>query len=105
MLVYLKKEITLVLLLLSFKKLTVCQTCIEWVSNCSRGQFLGDVTARKILMSLAKRSCLEYMIVLHKSFMNLLKIRHPKTDPCETPENTPKATRNSVSANMRLSFD
>jgi hypothetical protein len=37
-------------------------------------------------MSSAKRRYIEWLITLHKSLMNILKSRGPKTDPCGTPE-------------------
>jgi hypothetical protein len=41
-------------------------------------------------MSSAKRRYLEWLIALHKSLMNILKNRSPKTDPCRTPDGLTK---------------
>lgn len=62
MLVYLEKEIALALLILSFRELTVCET-YRMSIELYQGQYLGDVTARKILMSAVTTICWEYLII------------------------------------------
>jgi hypothetical protein len=41
-------------------------------------------------MSSAKRRYWEWSIALHKSLMNILKSRGPRTDPCGTPKGITK---------------
>jgi hypothetical protein len=41
-------------------------------------------------MSSAKIRYLEWLIALHKSLMNILKRKGPKTDPCGTPDGITK---------------
>jgi hypothetical protein len=44
-------------------------------------------------MSSAKRRYLEWLMALHKSLMNILKSRGPKTDPCGTPDGITKGDK------------
>jgi glucan phosphoethanolaminetransferase (alkaline phosphatase superfamily) len=47
-------------------------------------------------MSSAKRRYLEWLIVLHKSLMNILKSRGYKTDPCGTSDGITKNGNNKL---------
>jgi hypothetical protein len=44
----------------------------------------------KILISSSKRRYRVELITSHKTFMNIMKSRGPKTDPCGMPESTTK---------------
>jgi hypothetical protein len=56
---FLEKEITLVLLILSFMKFAVHQPCTESMSDYSRLQLVGDLMTQIILISSAKRRYVE----------------------------------------------
>jgi hypothetical protein len=43
---------------------------------------------RKILRSSAKFKNWQWLIELHRSVINMLKIKGPRTEPCGTPEVT-----------------
>jgi hypothetical protein len=51
---------------------------------------MREIITRKMLRSSANIKNLQWLIVLHRSLMNTLKRKGPRTEPCGTPEVTLK---------------
>jgi hypothetical protein len=71
-------------------ELAAHQSPTELMSDLSKKQSSGELLKRKFLRSSVKIKHLQWLIKLHRLFINTLKRKGHKTEPCVTPEVTRK---------------
>jgi hypothetical protein len=70
----------------SLMELAAHQALTEFMSDWSKRQSCEELMKRKILRLSAETKILQWLTQLHKSLMNMLKRKGPRTEPCGTPE-------------------
>jgi hypothetical protein len=83
--VFLEYDITQVLAILKLTKLAAHQSFKELLSDWSKRQLCGELMMRKVLRS-AKIKSVQWLIGFHRSLMNSLRRKGPRTEPCCTPK-------------------
>jgi hypothetical protein len=101
-LVFLEKDMTLALPMLSFIQLAVHHPCTELMSDWSKEQSWGESTARKILISSAKSRNLEWVNASHMSLINTMKSRGPRTSLRDIWENFEMRGESTWNTDLRL---